>query len=99
MNREELHASISFPQQAVHFYVGRRDEDKREILSAEGWKSYTPGFEADPSFTVSMEAAQVLFEELWAQGLRSSRDRGSSDRLDQARQEHLADLRKVAKLT
>ena len=37
-------------------------------------------------------------EMLWAQGFRSKHDRGGADKLDAARVEHLADLRKAAKL-
>lgn len=97
MTREQLHASVNFPGQSVHFYMGRvRPDGTAESLTPEGMKPWRPGYQMEPSFTVSMETAQKLYEELHSQGFRSTRDRGSSDRLDEARKEHLEDLRKVA---
>lgn len=80
------HASVSWPMQAVHFYV-RLPQNPT-----------VPGEYIEPTFSLSMDAAQAFFEELWAQGFRSKHDRGSSDRLDEARKEHIDDLRKAAKL-
>lgn len=52
----------------------------------------------EPTFKLEQSAAEELFERLWALGFRSRHDKGNADKLDQARQEHLADLRKAAKL-
>lgn len=57
------------------------------------------GLPCEPAFRLSMEAAQEFFEMMWAQGFRSKHDRGGADKLDAARTEHIADLRKAAKLT
>jgi hypothetical protein len=90
--------------QAVRFYVAQETRftrlADRRVLTEEGIKDFRPqrGEYIDPSFNVDMEAAQQLFESLWAQGFRSVHDKGNADKLDDARQAHIDDLRKVAKI-
>ena len=90
--------------QAVNLYVAKEDRftrlKDREQLTEEGVKDVRPraGEVLQPSFTVTVEAAQALFEQLWAQGFRSVHDNGHADKLDAARKEHIEDLRKAAKL-
>lgn len=57
-----------------------------------------PGEIVQPTFSIELDSAQELFEQLWAQGFRSAHDKGNAEALDTARKEHLADLRKAAKL-
>ena len=56
------------------------------------------GMLCEPILRLPMDAAQEFFEQLWAQGFRSKHDKGSAKELDAARTEHIADLRKAAKL-
>lgn len=99
-----LRAHVDPMAQAVRFYVARETRftqlADRQVLTEEGVKDVQPrrGEALAPSFSVDMSAAQELFELLWSQGFRSKHDNGNADKLDAARQEHLADLRKVAKL-
>lgn len=99
-----LRAHLDPMAQAVRFYVARETRftqlADRQHLTEEGVKDVTirRGEALEPSFTVDIDAVQALFESLWAQGFRSVHDRGNADKLDAARLEHLADLRKVAKL-
>lgn len=88
----------------VSFYVARETRytklADRQVLTESGVVDYTPrvGTALEPSFRVERPAAQALFEELWAQGFRSKHDNGHADKVDAARREHIADLRKVAKV-
>lgn len=98
---ERLHASVSHISQSVSFYHLKRDFDtgKLWLQTPDGPVEKTINAEyLAPTLILGMDAAQELFEELWAQGFRSVNDKGSSDRLDQARREHIDDLRKAAKL-
>ena len=94
----EAHASVDWLAQGVLFFVrdyGQGDTEPR-TLTPSGWAVHTPGLVAEAGFTLDMDAAQKLFEELWNQCFRSVNDRGNSDKLDAARKEHIDDLRKMA---
>ena len=49
----------------------------------------------DPSFTLGMEEAQVLIDDLWNAGLRPTEGTGSAGSL-RATEKHLADMRLIA---
>ena len=99
-----VRANVDPIAQAVMFYVAKEDRftrlRDREHLTEEGVNDVRPrpGEVLPPSFMAEMEAVQVLFEQLWAQGFRSKHDNGNADKLDAARKEHIEDLRKAAKL-
>ena len=84
----------------VDFYLADHDQTGRRMYAKE------IAFEAPehvgmllpPSFSLHVDAAQELFEMLWAQGFRSPHDKGGAKELDAARREHIADLRRAAKL-
>lgn len=91
-------AQVVYCSDHIEFYLadyrGGRRFDAQSVVFEEGLE----GAPAAPVFRLQMDAAQELFEQLWAQGLRSKHDRGNADRLDAARAEHIADLRRAAKL-
>jgi hypothetical protein len=66
--------------------------DKIEFADAEN------GASVPPSFSLHMDAAQEMFEQMWAQGFRAKHDKGNAEALDTARREHIADLRVAAKI-
>lgn len=82
----------------VEFYIANYDRGERAIAKPVEFVKDEGGLCVEPAFRLPMEAAQEFFEMLWAQGFRSKHDRGGADRLDAARAEHIADLRKAAKL-
>jgi hypothetical protein len=92
-----LAAQTVFYSDQVEFYLVEFRYGKRADASVT-FEEVPDGNLAAPTFRLTMEAAQEFFEQLWAQGFRSMHDRGSSDRLDAARAEHIADLRRAAKL-
>lgn len=53
-----------------------------------------PGTVREPTFTVSMDAAQTLMDDLWNAGLRPTEGTGSAGALA-ATERHLADMRKL----
>lgn len=101
MQGKRLHAQTSFYGQSADFYLTDYDRQGNRLIA--GKVEFEPFPEGSiavaPSFTLSLDLAQEFFEEMWAQGFRSKHDRGNADKLDAARVEHLADLRKAAKLT
>jgi hypothetical protein len=96
---KRLAAQTSFYANRVDFYLADHDQQgKRMIADKIEFGAADDGVLLAPSFSLPMEAAQEFFEQMWAQGFRSAHDRGGADKLDAARVEHLADLRKAAKL-
>jgi hypothetical protein len=94
----QLNPQVDAYNDGVSFYVGELREDGRYIGQPVVMVPAGTGQYCDPTFRLRYEQAQELFEKMWAQGFRSKHDRGASDRLDAARQEHITDLRKAAKL-
>ena len=85
--------------QDVAFYILNRHHERGTSVGVVEFRPHTPGEEATPTLSVDEEAVQALFEELWSLGFRSARDKGSNpEALDEARRDHIADLRKAAKL-
>lgn len=82
----------------VSFYLVDFDRAGEKRVPSITWEPIADGVSFEPAFTLHTESAQELFEQMWAQGFRSKHDRGGADRLDAARAEHIADLRKAAKL-
>jgi hypothetical protein len=93
-----LGAQVVFYGDQVEIYAARYRDGKtfygKSIVFEEGQE----GLPFEPILRLPMSAAQEFFEQLWAQGFRSKHDRGGADKLDAARSEHIADLRKAAKL-
>ena len=94
----KLHAQTSFYANAVEFWLVDERDGKRSFGTSVTMETSEPGLEQPPTFRIPLDNAQELFEQLWAQGFRSAHDRGNSEALDTARREHIADLRKAAKL-
>lgn len=94
----KLHAQTSFYANAVDFWLVDERGERRSVGTAVTMEDKTDGLIGSPTFSVSLNGAQELFEELWRQGFRSAHDKGNSEALDTARREHIADLRKAAKL-
>jgi hypothetical protein len=82
----------------VDFYLRGRGGGQKETRGTLNFVERTDGELEEPAFSVDLDAAQEMFEQLWSQGFRSKHDRGNSDKLDAARIDHIADLRKAAKL-
>lgn len=93
-----LATETSFYSNQVNFYLAEYRMGKPHVAKVEYAEESNPGLPYGPSFSLPMETAQEFFEMLWSQGFRSKHDRGSADRLDAARAEHIADLRRAAKL-
>ena len=94
----KLHAQTSFYQQAVEFWLHDERGERRFIGTSITMEDRTDGIVVEPTFRLPLNDAQELFEQLWKQGFRSAHDKGNSEALDAARKEHIADLRKAAKL-
>lgn len=96
---KRLAAQTSFYGQRVDFYLADHDRTGNRLIASKiEFKLMADGAYVEPSFSLSMDMAQELFQQLWAQGFRSPHDRGSSETLDAARREHIDDLRRAAKL-
>lgn len=97
----EAHAQVDFLRQGVRLLLASTIKTpaaySRMVVTEEGLADHTPGMAID-GLVLETEAAQQLFEEMWAQGFRSVHDRDAGDRVDAARREHIEDLRKAAKL-
>jgi hypothetical protein len=93
-----LAAQVSYYGQQVDFYLADYRGGKHTLAKKIVFEKTDEAVTTEPSFRLEIEVAQELFEQLWAQGFRSKHDQGNADKLDAARQEHLADLRKAAKL-
>ena len=93
-----LHAQTSFYANRVEFWLLDYDRGKRAVAKDIVFEEVEPGMPISPSFSLELDIAQEFFEELWRQGFRSAHDKGSAEALDVARKEHIADLRKAAKL-
>jgi hypothetical protein len=91
-------AQVSFISDSVDFYLADFSTGKRFDAKPAEFGEVPEGSLGVPTFRLPMDKAQEFFEQLWAQGFRSKHDRGGADRLDAARSEHIADLRKAAKL-
>jgi hypothetical protein len=97
---KRLHAQNSFYGHRVDFYlIDYNSQGERMIANSVGFTDMPSGGLVEPSFSLDLDVAQEFFEQLWRQGFRSVHDKGGSDRLDAARSEHIADLRKAAKLS
>lgn len=96
----KLHAQTSFYANAVEFWLVDQFGDKQSFGESVTMKvADMPGGLHNPTFKIPLDSAQELFEQLWKQGFRSAHDKGNAAALDAARTEHIADLRKAAKLT
>lgn len=95
---KRMAASVEHYGDRVAFYLQEQGLDGKRRIAAIEYSELGEGLPCDPSFALPMESAQELFEMMWSQGFRSKHDRGGSDRLDAARAEHIADLRRAAKL-
>jgi hypothetical protein len=99
MTGRRLAAQTSFYAQRVDFYLGDQDQAGNRLLATKiDFEPVTEGLCTEPSFSLPMDMAQELFEQMWRQGFRSLHDKGSAENLDAARREHIADLQKAAKL-
>lgn len=94
-----LAAQVAHYGDSVEFYLADYRDGERALAEPVTFTKVADGLPTPPAFRLSMEAAQEFFEQLWSQGFRSKHDRGGADRLDAARAEHIADLRKAAKLS
>lgn len=95
---KRMAASVEHYGDRVAFYLADYVSDGKRRMASIDYIEKEGGLYCEPSFSLSMETAQELFEMMWSQGFRSKHDRGGADRLDAARAEHIADLRKAAKL-
>jgi hypothetical protein len=82
----------------VDFYLADHQDGKLLHARKIDFQPIAEGAYAEPSFSLQLEVAQELFEQLWSQGFRSKHDKGNAEALDAARREHIGDLRKAAKL-
>lgn len=96
---KRLDAQAAFYGHRVDFYLTDFDNDGKRRLSKIEFEPFDEGLLVAPSFSIDLDVAQEFFEQLWAQGFRSKNDLGNAPALDAARKEHIADLRKAAKLT
>jgi hypothetical protein len=96
--KTQLHPQYDIQNDSISFWLASYDGEKRFVGEPVVMSETKGEYRAEPTFRMSPEEAKALFETLWAQGYRSIHDRGGTDRLDAARQEHIADLRKAAKL-
>ena len=72
-----------------------RDRDSVAFAQPLTFVKGTPGEEAEPTFRLSHDRAQMLIDELWGCGLRPSEGTGSAGSL-KATERHLEDMRKLA---
>ena len=94
-----LHAQTSFYANRVEFWLFAYDPSGNRLFASDiEFGPYEEGSLLPPSFSLPFNIAQEFFEELWRQGFRSAHDKGNAEALDTARKEHIADLRKAAKL-
>jgi hypothetical protein len=93
-----LHTQLEAYQDCVNFYLADERGEKRFLGQPVVMAEQEPNIYVEPTFRLSSGEAQELFERLWSQGFRSVHDKGGAKELDAARKEHIADLRKAAKL-
>lgn len=98
MSGLKLHAQTSFYANAVEFWLAEESGDKLALGTSVTMEDVERGLMAPPTFRIPLDNVQELFEQLWKQGFRSAHDKGNAETLDAARQEHIGDLRKAAKL-
>lgn len=94
-----LAAQVVHYGDSVEFYLADYRDGRRADAAPVIFEEGKEGLSGAPAFRLSVEATQEFFEMLWSQGFRSKHDRGGADKLDAARTEHIADLRKAAKLS
>lgn len=94
-----LAAQVVHYGDSVEFYLADYRDGKHGIAEPITFNADNNGMLPPPTFRLSTDAAQEFFEMMWSQGFRSKHDRGGADKLDAARTEHIADLRKAAKLS
>jgi hypothetical protein len=94
----KLHPQLETYQDAVKFFLVDDHGGKRAVALPVTMEAGKEGALIEPAFALSTGETQELFEKLWAQGFRSKHDKGNAEALDAARLEHIADLRKAAKL-
>lgn len=96
---DKIAAQATFYNDQVDFWIfDWRDGRKRVVARNIEYEEFPEGGPTPPSVSIPFDAAQELFEQLWAQGFRSKHDKGNAAALDAARQEHIGDLRRAAKL-
>lgn len=91
-------AQVVFYGDQVEIYAADYRDGKAAYGKPVVFEQGPDGLPCEPILRLPMESAQEFFEQLWSQGFRSKHDRGGADKLDAARSEHIADLRKAAKL-
>jgi len=96
---KRLAAQTTFYRNQVDFWLADYDMGgKQRIATSVIFEDLPEGMAANSAFSLSLDVTQELFEQLWAQGFRPKHGAGGTVELDAARKEHIADLRKAAKL-
>lgn len=72
------------------------DDQTRYVASVVELVEHRELEEADPTFELSMEAAQNLFDELWRSGFRPTKGKADLDGTIAAKDRHLEDMRAIA---
>lgn len=99
MGRLKVYPELQDYGQRLAIYLHEQiGEDRVAVGTSVSFEERKAGLSSEPAFHISREAGQELFEQLWALGFRSAHDHGNPAALDKARQEHIGDLRKAAKL-
>lgn len=77
-------------RRGVEFYI--ESEDKKRRVKQVVFETVEEGMAYEPSFILSLDAAQTLIDDLWHAGLRPTEGTGSAGAL-RAVERHLEDMR------
>ena len=69
-------------------------KDGKDFVIGFEWGEIEPGMAYGPSLSLEVEEAQQLMDQLYACGIRPSKERGSAGQLDAVKY-HLEDMRKL----
>ena len=92
-NGISIHADPRDWGHRIAFLIGRENNGPREVASLV-WRESSLAKVEPETFSLDMQVAQSLMDQLWACGVRPTEGRGSAGALA-ATQQHLEDMRRL----
>ena len=88
--KRQLRAQSALWRNGVEFLLIQGSAHGKSVVMEES----EPGVHAEPTFSLGIDEAQILMDDLWNAGLRPTEGSGSAGALA-ATQRHLEDMRKL----